>query len=72
MSRLAQLDADLLAAHGSGQTGALIDLYAEAADLRPEARAFYLTHAMVFALDRGDPRAEALKAELIALGCESA
>ena len=67
------LDAGLLAAHASGDRAALVGLYARAADGEPGiARAFYLTHAYVFALEAGDPRAAALKAELIALGADTA
>jgi hypothetical protein len=36
----------------------------------PRARAFYLTHAYVFALEAGDPRAAALKARLVAEGAD--
>jgi hypothetical protein len=38
----------------------------------PRARAFYLTHAYVFALEAGDPRAAALKARLVAEGADRA
>lgn len=71
MEARAALEADLLAAHASGDTGALIALYSRAADMVPEAAAFYLTHAMVFALEAGDGRAQDLRARLVAMGCEA-
>ena len=63
------LDARLLAAHARGDRGALVRLYTEAADRAPtdDARAFYLTHAYVFALERGDPAASELKTRLRAM-----
>jgi hypothetical protein len=69
----AGLDARLLAAHASGDRDALVELYARAAgDADGIARAFYLTHAYVFALEAGDPRAAGLKARLVALGADTA
>ena len=67
------LDARLLAAHAAGDEGALVRLYAEAAAAAndPQARAFYLTHAHVFALVLGLPEAEDLRARLIAEGREA-
>ena len=52
----------LLAAHDAGDRAALVTLYAEASDQARAAgevdrAAFYLTHAWVFALESGDPRA---------------
>jgi hypothetical protein len=68
----AALDAALLEAHARGDRAALIALYAEAAETAPDprARAFYLTHAYVFALEAGDPRAAPLKARLVAEGAD--
>lgn len=64
------LDARLLAAHAAGDKHALVRLYRAAADgaTGPDARAFYLTQALVFALDSADAQAETLQAELAALG----
>lgn len=66
------LDARLLAAHAADDRATLIALYAEAADTAPDetATGFYLTHAFVFALEAGDPRADALRARLVAMGRE--
>ena len=71
----ATLDALLLAAHAAGDVPALAGLYEEAADLArdeglADAAAFYLTHAYVYALDVGDPRAEEFRARLKAEGRE--
>ncbi|QUJ77496.1 hypothetical protein KDD17_05760 [Sulfitobacter albidus] len=67
------LDAALLAAHAAGDRAALIALYTQAADAASgDAAAFYLTHAMVFALEAGDPRADTLRARLLAEGREEA
>ncbi len=67
------LEADLLAAHGRGDKAALVTLYQAAAAQAPDApsRAFFLTHAMVFALELGHPAAAAIKADLIAMGCDA-
>lgn len=64
------LDARLLAAHAAGDTPALISLYVEASEtaVEPTAKAFYLTHAYVFALEAGDPAAQALKTKLSEMG----
>lgn len=63
------LNARLLAAHATGDYVNLVALYREAAvatdDL--DARAFYLTHAHVFALETGHPDASALRDALISL-----
>ncbi len=63
---MADLDTRLLAAHAAGDGTALVRLYTEAADLTsdPEAAAFYLTHAWIWALDTGAPDAEALRHRL--------
>ncbi len=66
----------LLAAHAAGDGPTLARLYAEAAareDARgaPDAAAFFLTHAYVFALECGAADAARLRAELVARGRES-
>lgn len=60
----------LLAAHAARDHAALVALYVEAADHAPseDAAGFYLTHAYVFALEKGHPDAPALKARLVAAG----
>jgi len=70
---MSDLDARLIAAHDAGDTDALVALYRAAADQAtdPDARAFYLTHAHVFALELGHPDAPALRAALIAIGREA-
>lgn len=69
------LDARLLAAHARDDRGALIALYAEAADRAAshdaDASGFYRTHAYVFALEAGDARAARLRAQLAAEGREA-
>ena len=69
------LDAALLDAHRRGDPAALIGLYTQAAERciaqgGAVAANFYLTHAYVFALEHGDSRARALRARLVARGCE--
>ncbi len=66
------LDAQLLAAHEVGDVAALVGLYEQAARNAQDedARGFYLTHAYVFALEAGDVKADALRAELIKMGRE--
>jgi hypothetical protein len=66
------LHAALLAAHAKNDRATLIGLYTDAADVaaEPGARAFYLTHAYVFALEAADPRAAGLKARLVAEGAD--
>lgn len=68
----APLEADLLAAHERKDQAALVDLYQRAASeaVDAQARAFFLTHAMVFALELGHPAAEAIRSDLIAMGCD--
>ncbi|UWR20947.1 hypothetical protein [Sulfitobacter sp. S190] len=70
----AQLDDALIAAHAADDADALITLYTRAADgAQDEDRAcFYLTHAMVFALEAGDARAQTLRARLVSCGREIA
>lgn len=67
------LDAQLLAAHGARDGPALIGLYSQAAlgANSDTACGFYLTHAYVFALETGDPRAADLRAKLVAMGREA-
>ncbi len=69
---MTDLDARLLAAHEAADHGALVALYAEAAETAEDedARAFFLTHAYVFALDTGAPEAEALRHALVTMGRE--
>ena len=72
-SGAATLDAELLAAHASGDRAALVGLYAQAAEAAaPAERAFFLTQAYVFALETGDSRAATLKAALVRLGADTA
>ena len=67
------LDDRLLDAHAQNDKPALITLYTEAADSSATdvAAGFYRTHAYVFALELGDPRARALHAQLKQDGRES-
>ncbi len=60
----------LLAAHASGDRAALVTLYTEAADQAADidAACFFLTHAYVFALERGDAAVETLYQRLKAEG----
>ena len=63
----------LLAAHAKGDLAVLSELYREAADAAQVAgdidrAAFFLTHAWIFALDAGLPRAEGARAQLVAWG----
>lgn len=68
----AALDAALVRLHGAGRPAELSRLHEQAAAMLaadPAARRFHLTHAWVYALESGEPgRAEALEAELAALG----
>ncbi|MYF88107.1 MAG: hypothetical protein F4186_01160 [Boseongicola sp. SB0676_bin_33] len=70
---MAALDREVLAAHESGDGNALIRLHAMAADKAEasddiDAAAFFLTHAWIFALERGDQRAEAFRVRLASWG----
>ncbi|SFU17176.1 hypothetical protein [Sedimentitalea nanhaiensis] len=69
---MSDLGARLLDAHGARDRAALVGLYAEAADnvSNPDAAAFYLTHAYVYALELNHPSAPALRARLVASGRE--
>ncbi|MCV3271043.1 hypothetical protein [Roseobacter sinensis] len=71
---MSDLDARLRAAHEAGDGAALVTLYREAAEQAPDddARAFYLTHAYVFALELGSPHTDALRLALITMGREPA
>ena len=66
------LDRQLLEAHDANDTAALVSLYMQAADDTDDINAacFYLTHAYVFALERGDKAADALRERLAAHGRE--
>ena len=66
------LDALLLDAHEAGDHRALIGLYSKAAQQAKtqEAACFYLTHAYIFALEQGDPRAVSLHQDLKSRGRE--
>lgn len=68
----AALDALLLGAHQRDDKSALVGLYRQAAETAndPQAAAFYMTHAYVFALDIGDGQAQDLHATLVAMGRE--
>lgn len=70
---MTDLDAKMIRAHEAGDRRALIDLYAEAANLVNDldASCFYLTHAYVFALEAGAVEAQALNARLKAHGREA-
>ncbi|MEM9975183.1 MAG: hypothetical protein AAF771_13470 [Pseudomonadota bacterium] len=67
------LEARILAAHAAGDGAALVTLYRDAADgaERPRVAAFFLTQAYVFALECGHPETGALRARLVAMGCEA-
>ena len=64
------LNTRLLDAHARDDRTALIGLYTEAADAVPDldAACFYLTHAYIFALEKGDPVSEVLYQRLKAEG----
>ena len=66
------LDEQLLAAHASQDTSALVQLYLEAAEMASgdTARGFYLTHAYVFALEINHPTKSDIHTTLCALGRE--
>ena len=66
----ANLESELLAAHESRDVDAIISLYAVAAERSEdsEREAFFLTHAWVFALEAGDPRAPEFHRRLRELG----
>ena len=66
------LDRQLLEAHDANDTAALVSLYTQAADHTDDidAACFYLTHAYIFALERGDKDANTLRERLAAHGRE--
>lgn len=68
------IDARLLEAHAADDKQALAALYQEAASIAetPDAEAFFLTHAYVFALEAGLPLADQLRTRLVTLGREPA
>lgn len=69
---LGELDAALIAAHDARDAERLVTLYAVAADrVSGRARAFFLTQAYVIALEKGDPRAAALRSRLVSEGAET-
>ncbi|MEM8849913.1 MAG: hypothetical protein AAGE03_07735 [Pseudomonadota bacterium] len=62
-------DAAILTAHQADDRARLVTLYAEAAAARADdARAFFLTHAWIFALEAGDARADDLRQALARMG----
>lgn len=69
---MTDLDSRLIAAHDAGDRAGLVALYQQAAAQArdPDAAAFFLVQAYVFALDSGDPAAAALHAQLAGLGRE--
>jgi hypothetical protein len=64
------LNQALISAHDTGDVEALIGLYQQAAReaVSDDAKGFFLTHAYVFALERGDQRAASIRQELISMG----
>lgn len=70
---MTDLDDRLLDAHASGDLATLVTLYHTAAQQADTdgARAFYLTHAHVFALEAGHPLTASLRAELVDMGRET-
>lgn len=68
------LDARLRDAHALRDGAALIEIYCACADAAADEdhRGFFLTHALVFALEAGDARASTLRAALVAMGREEA
>ncbi|MDP5086119.1 MAG: hypothetical protein NWQ23_11915 [Yoonia sp.] len=59
---MASLQDRLLAAHARDDRAGLVALYTEAADTAADldAACFYLTHAYIFALEKGDPVTKSL------------
>ena len=71
----AGLNEKLLAAHNSGDTAALVDLYCRAADMADEAGdidrvCFFLVHAYVYALESGHMKADEIRKRLRCHGRE--
>ncbi len=69
---MSDLNDRLLAAHAANDKRALVDLYIEAADQADsqDSACFFLTHAMVFALELGLPVAHELRSRLAQQGRE--
>lgn len=67
---MTELETALLAAHEAEDATALVTLYTLAAETatQDEATGFFLTHALVFALEAGDARAPDLRSRLAAMG----
>lgn len=70
---MSDLHGRLLAAHEADDRVALVQLYTEAADQADDidSACFFLTHAMVFAMELGLPVADTLRQRLAAHGRES-
>ncbi len=68
------LHGKMLDAHAANDVDVLVSLYTQAANEATDvdAECFYLTHAFVFALEAGDPRAGILRARLVKHGREEA
>ena len=71
---MSDLNTRLLAAHERGDRHALVSLYRDAASQSEDedARGFFLTQSYVFALETGHPAVAELRAELVAMGRETA
>lgn len=69
---MSDLNDRILAAHAKDDRAALVALYTEAADNadNTDSACFYLTHAMVFALELGLPAADELRRRLAEHGRE--
>ena len=67
------LHSRILAAHDAADLISLIGLYTQAADQASDLdeACFFLTHAYVYALELGDPRAAGLHARLRSEGREA-
>lgn len=67
---MSELDQRLVLAHGQGDGAALVDLYSEAAAATRDenACAFFLTHALVFALETEHPRVAEIRSRLRQMG----
>ncbi|WP_407495129.1 hypothetical protein [Pseudooceanicola sp. MF1-13] len=67
---MSDLDTRLLAAHQGADPLTLSGLYHEAGQTsQGTPRAFYLTHALVYALEAGSQTAKMIEDELRQLGC---
>ena len=70
------LDRSILDAHARGDVSALIDLYRQAADMHEnqgdiDAACFFLTQALVYALQAGSPAKRELRSRLATHGRET-